>query len=363
MGEILGIGCTHAPHLQFTDGAMANVLRRTMRSERTPEPLRDPRNWPAPMQAELGEDEGLSAARRHRVELLAGFRAARAALDAFQPDFVLIWGDDQYENFQVDVLPAFCVYALDEFTIAPFKASNGLGASANVWNAPTDLVVPVRGHQQAANHLAHALIESGFDVACAYRMHHSPTLGHAHTRTILYLDYDQRGFDYPVIPFHVNCYGSNLRVPPADRPGATDVPVRPPPSPPPWRCYDLGKRVAEIIAASPWRAAVIGSSSWSHGTLTAKHHYLYPDVEADRRRYAELEAGEFHRWRDLDARDVQASGQHEMLNWICLAGAMEGRRAEPASFVQSYLFNSNKVLALFPAASREPALAGEVSVS
>jgi hypothetical protein len=357
VGDVLGIGCTHAPHLQFTDDAMANVLRRTLRSDRTPGPLRDPHNWPAPMQAEWGADEGLTAARRHREELLAGFRAARAALDAFQPDFVLIWGDDQYENFQVDALPAFCVYALDELTLAPFKASNGLKASANVWNAPTDTILRLPGHQQAASHLAHALIESGFDVATAYRMRHSPTLGHAHTRTILYLDYDQRGFDYPVIPFHVNCYGSNLRVPPADRPGSEAEPLHPPPAPPPWRCYDLGKRVAEIIAASPWRAAVIGSSSWSHGTLTAKHHYLYPDVDADRHRYAELVAGECHRWRDLDARAMQASGQHEMLNWVCLAGAMEGRRAETTSFVQSYLFNSDKVLALWPAATREPALA------
>jgi hypothetical protein len=44
-----------------------------------------------------------------------------------------------------------------------------------------------------------------------------------------------------------------------------------------------------------------------------------------------------------------------MLNWVCLAGAMEGRRAEMTSFVESYLFNSNKVLALFPAEAREPA--------
>ena len=39
-------------------------------------------------------------------------------------------------------------------------------------------------------------------------------------------------------------------------------------------------------------------------------------------------AGEFHRWRELDACEMQASGQHEMLNWVCLVGAMEGRRVE-----------------------------------
>src|SRR5262249_54082880 len=157
--------------------------------------------------------------------------------------------------------------------------------------------------------------ESGFDVACSYKLHHAAEMGHAHTRTVLYLDYDRRGFDYPVIPFHVNCYGSNLRVRSGHLPMLDGQPVRPPPAPMPWRCYDLGKRVAEIIQDSPWRAAVIGSSSWSHGTLTAKHSFLYPDVEADRRRHQELAAGELRRWRDLDPREMQASGQHEMLNW------------------------------------------------
>ena len=36
---------------------------------------------------------------------------ARAALDAFNPDFVLMWGDDQYENFREDIIPAYCISA------------------------------------------------------------------------------------------------------------------------------------------------------------------------------------------------------------------------------------------------------------
>ena len=36
MGEILGIGCSHGPSLQFVDEQMANVLRRTIASERCP---------------------------------------------------------------------------------------------------------------------------------------------------------------------------------------------------------------------------------------------------------------------------------------------------------------------------------------
>jgi hypothetical protein len=38
-----------------------------------------------------------------------------------------------------------------------------------------------------------------------------------------------------------------------------------------------------------------------------------------------------------------------MLNWMCLAGAMEelGRKAEIIDYIETYVFNSEKCLALF----------------
>jgi hypothetical protein len=44
----------------------------------------------------------------------AGFDRTRAALDEFQPDAVLIWGDDQYENFREDIIPPYAVLAYDD---------------------------------------------------------------------------------------------------------------------------------------------------------------------------------------------------------------------------------------------------------
>ena len=67
MAEILGIGCPHGPHMRFTDETMANCyFRINLRNAKTPAALRDPKNWPAKMRAEWGNDEGVSAARRHR---------------------------------------------------------------------------------------------------------------------------------------------------------------------------------------------------------------------------------------------------------------------------------------------------------
>jgi len=43
-----------------------------------------------------------------------------------------------------------------------------------------------------------------------------------------------------------------------------------PPAPAPWRCMQVGAAVAEVLAASPYRAALIASSSWSHAFLSPK---------------------------------------------------------------------------------------------
>src|SRR6516225_208450 len=100
MAEILGLGVTHFPPLSGPDENMGRILQRALADPAIPEALRYPEGWPSEMRREYGDDTGVSAARRHRDGLLAGFRNARRVLDEFDPDFVVIWGDDQYENFK-----------------------------------------------------------------------------------------------------------------------------------------------------------------------------------------------------------------------------------------------------------------------
>jgi hypothetical protein len=99
MAEILGLGVTHYPALARPDSVMAGVvLGRVMDSDRVPERLRQPSAWPEPMQREWAANADFAAAAMHRQRLVDGFRRVRKALDDFAPDFVLIFGDDQYEN-------------------------------------------------------------------------------------------------------------------------------------------------------------------------------------------------------------------------------------------------------------------------
>ncbi len=351
MGEILGIGVTHFPGLMLSDGYMGTFLDRTLKSERVPAEMRDPARWPEPMRKELAANRDGAAAAEHRRRLVGGFRKARAALDAFAPDFVLIWGDDQYENFRADGVPSFCVFALDHVECRPF-ARAAAAQHGNVWGAERDSIVDVKGHHAAGSFLAAKLIAEDFDVSYAYRMRYELGLPHAFINTVLFLDYDRRGFPYPVVPFHVNCYGSSViakRGSTAHLTGAADPNAVDPPGPNPRRCFDVGAAVARTLADSPWRVALIASSSWSHAFLTGKHHWLWPDVASDRARFDELASGNAARWRDLSTEQIEDAVQQEFLNWVCLGGAMTAldRRPEIIDYVESYIFNSDKCFALF----------------
>ena len=114
MGEILGLGLTHYPPLIGLDENMAGILRTVLKDPGLPERYRDPASWPEAMRREYGDDGGTASAAAHRESLVNHFRHARKLLDDFQPDVVVIWGDDQHENFTEDVIPPFCVQAYDQ---------------------------------------------------------------------------------------------------------------------------------------------------------------------------------------------------------------------------------------------------------
>jgi len=352
MGEILGVGVTHYPPLVIPDEEGRFPLKMTLqRDERVPLEMKNPSNWPEPMRIEYGEDEGVTAAGKHRERLVRAFRRARDEIQAFNPDFILIWGDDQYENFKEDIIPPFCVLAYDKVECKPFEHGFGAGGR-NVWGEPADKVFKYRGHPEAARFLAGRLIDQGIDMAYAYKPLHHSGLAHAFQNTMLYLDYDRQGFDYPVVPVAVNCYGSKVI---SNRGGILPYKVDgkelppDPPGPSPKRCLEVGAATARALRDSPWRVALIASSSWSHAFLTAKNHWLWPDIESDRARFEELRSANYSAWGKVSTAAIEASGQQELLNWACLLGAMKelGRRPEVIDYIETYVFNSNKCMAVF----------------
>ncbi|TVS85089.1 extradiol ring-cleavage dioxygenase [Mycobacterium helveticum] len=354
MAEILGIGLSHYPPLSGRDEDMAGLLRLALDDPAIPAAQKDPANWPELMCREWGSDEGRSAAAGHRAALVTRFEHARKALDEFAPDVVLIWGDDQYENFREDIIPPYSVQAYDDMEIRPWAQadhSSNMAGRANAWNEPADTTAfKVRGRRDIAKHLVTALLDRGIDIAYAYEPLHHPGLPHAFLNAILYLDYHRTGFDYPVIAFPINCYGRRVISYRGFASRLDDVRDLDPPSPQPARMMAVGAAVGQIMAESPWRVALVASSSWSHAFLCDKTYRLRPDTASDRYLYDRLAAGDVDAWRAVSVSDLEESGQQELLNWFPLLGAMDALGSPTPSwseFVGTDVFNSNKVFAIY----------------
>ncbi len=350
MGEVLGLGVTHFPPYGWPDEYMADALSMILEAPGVEERFKDPANWPQAMREEWGEDRGRQNAPAHRAKMRRGFERIRERLDAFSPDFVVIVGDDQYENFREDIVPPFCVFGLDdEFELQPWQ--DGVGARRpNIWNEGPDFRYPLRGFRDGARAITTGLLERGVDMPYAYALHHEQSLGHAFANTVLFLDFDRTGFRYPIVPFSVNAYGSSVL---RSRGGlghlfentsekAESLPD--PPGPAPWRCMEIGAKLAETLMESPWRVALIASSSWSHAFLSKKTGYVWPDIEADRLMIDALAKQEYDVWRNAKNQDLEYSGQHEILNWLPVVGAMEALGHTPVveEYIETYIFNSTK---------------------
>ncbi len=357
MAEVLGVGLSHYPPFSGLDADMAGILRRILTDPAIPAAEKDPASWPDVARREWADDEGRAAAADHRAALIKGFERVREEIDAFAPDVVLIWGDDQYENFREDIIPPYAVLAYDDIEVRPWAhaaESSDMKRRPNVWGETAETSFTIRGRRDIGKHLATGLLERGVDVAYAYERLHHPSLPHAFLNAVLYLDYHRTGFPYPVLPFPINCYGRRVVSYQGFMAPFDDVRELDPPSPTPARLMDVGAAVAEVLAASPWRVALVASSSWSHAFITDKTWRLRPDTPSDRRLYEAMASGDLDTWRQTPLEEIESAGQQELLNWFPLLGAMKALgqpRPSWTEFIETGIFNSNKVFATYQASA------------
>ncbi len=367
MGEILGLGMSHGLGLG-PPGPESQVFRYRTRPD-VPDEWKNPENWPDGLQKELGDDRGKTYNLNHREEFAKEARKLRERLDEFKPDFVIFWGDDQYENFKEDIIPAFCIQAYPDADLQPYHAHGDRLDPASVEAAKArppianntkgesaDKVYKIRGAQEPAKYLARGLIKDKVDIAYSYAPLHLDGFAHAFLNSMMFLDWDgDKGWDYPTLTFQVNCYGARVLINQGlSYPiGSIGVPEDEldPDGPTPERCMEVGAACARILKASPWRVALIATSSWSHAFLTPKNYFIYPDTENDARMYEALKAGDYDTWRNVTNTQVLENGWQELRNWFMLQGAMEelgNQGPEYSHYIESYSHNSNKIFAIWP---------------
>ena len=254
MADVLGVGLTHYPMLSGADTHMANLLKTALKDPDIPDEVKDPASWLPLAREEWGDDQGTAAAAGHRARLLEDLRRCRQEIDDFAPDVLLVWGDDQYENFREQVIPSFCVLAYPDTVVEPFGVLRMLKVP-NVWGLPDDTTFTMKGNAKFAKQLATDVLGSGVDVAYSYEPRQGIHFPHAFANTQVFLDYDNVGreFPYPIVPLAVNCYGEHVIARKGGIARFADIQAGEnldPPGPSPVRCFEFGRAVARSAQAS-----------------------------------------------------------------------------------------------------------------
>ena len=65
--------------------------------------------------------------------------------------------------------------------------------------------------------------------------------------------------------------------------------------------------MGRILKDSPYRVVIYGSGGWSHGFLTEKNDFLWPDRETDMVRLRQVDEGREEEWKTMTLAEVEDS--------------------------------------------------------
>ena len=218
----------------------------------------------------------------------AAFDELKKRVEKVSPDALIVIGDDHFNTFFLDNMPAFCI---------------GVAAGAK---APVEgwLRIPkydVTYQQDLAKRILNDCVESEIDLSWSEEL----KMDHG---IMLPLHFMTPHMKIPIVPLYINCQVH--------------------PMPTPKRCYEVGKKIREIVEAAPGneRIGVIGTGGLSHWVGTPETGKV--NVDFDHRFLDGLLQGKDEELtRHTNAQIEEAgNGAHEIRNWLMMLGAAGEKR-------------------------------------
>lgn len=275
-----------------------------------------------------------NAAKAARVN--AAYGKLREELEKTKPDVLLVFGDDQLEQFSFRNFPAFAMFTGDSYSGYKISRLIGLPVGGDRPERPKtpEHWVTVPSHPELSHALIRELMRDGFDLAFTNGLtDEDEGMGHAFMRPSFHLDPD---YDIPTIPFYVNCYYG--------------------PQPTALRCYEVGRAVRAAIERIPLdlNVAIIGSGGLWHMPNTPES---WLDESFDQRILEGMKQGDARATAAFfdsvtppihDARDVErisggtgivlgwGSGVGETRSWIAASACADGFGATVVDYIPIY---------------------------
>jgi Catalytic LigB subunit of aromatic ring-opening dioxygenase len=298
---VLGIGTSHSPQLSVRASEWGVLQEKDEHDPRLDYQGLMKRAKPG-IQTELTPEKfrQRDEACQRAIETLGN------VLQQAKVDVVVVFGDDQHEQFQDDNMPTFAVYHGKSLPVvthtgrnpAAWKMAEERGWAMTAPEYDADHVL--------AGHLIRSLVDAEFDIARCNRLR--PDIGVGHAFSFLYRRVLPGG-KLPMVPVMVNTY-------------------YPPNQPTPRRCYAFGQAVRKAIES--WdgdkRVAVMASGGLSHVVIDEEIDQM--TIDGLRNKKPES------LWRL--PRERLWGGTSEILNWVALAGVAESMDLKFFEYVTTY---------------------------
>src|SRR5215813_12289364 len=220
--------------------------------------------------------------------IYGGFERLRQALDESRTDTLIVLTSEHWTNFFLDHIGAFCIGRAERYT-----------GPVEPW-----LQIPraeIKGDPALAAELLETCYDNSVEPSFAYELE----FDHG---TMLPLHFLMPRMDRPIVPVFFN----TLAVP---QPSAG-------------RALALGRVVGEVARHSPRRIGLIATGGLSHDPGERNHGII--DSDFDHRFMTAMAEGNCEALGRYQRAELAAAGAgaFELLSWIALAGALDGRKGE-----------------------------------
>ena len=298
---VLGIGTSHSPQLSVRASDWA-----VLREKDEHDPRLDYQKLVQRAKPNLDRELTSEKFRQRDEACQKAIKTLGDTLQKVNPDVVVVFGDDQHEQFQDDNMPTFAIYHGESLPVVTHTGRNPAAWKTAEERGWAETAPEYDARPALADHLIRSLVDAEFDIARCNKLRLEIGVGHAFSflyRRIL------PGGKLPMVPVMVNTY-------------------YPPNQPTPKRCYALGQAVRKAIESwnSDQRVVIMASGGLSHVVIDEEIDEM--TIDGLRSKKPEV------LWRL--PRERLWGGTSEILNWVALAGAVESMELKYLDYVTTY---------------------------
>ena len=222
--------------------------------------------------------------------LFDGYQPMREWLEREKPDVIILFTNDHFTSFFLDVIPTFAIAVANQHEIA----DEGWGKRA---------LPEVPGHTELAWHLSNTLVADGFDLSVCHRL----PLDHGSLSPLSALMPRVQQWPVRVIPILVNVL--HFPIPSAAR------------------CFELGRAIRRAVASfeDDLKVVALGTGGLSHQLTGEGFGRIEPEWDAQFLDRLETDPASLAALSHRELIERGGTESVEMIMWLCMRGTLSDR--------------------------------------